>query len=476
MVAALGSWLTSWAIAEAAGLGSDVIVLGTVLPVTLSQLVARRTPRSRAERLTRLAMVPLVALAATEVGLLLAHHRWLGGAVFVAVLALAVWVRRFGALASSLGSLVSMPFVILLVVPVAPAPGHEHTLWPAVIGVVALLWVVAAQEAGWRSGFVRRPPPGPEGAPARPARGGVRPSSRLALQMGVGLAIAYAWGTWWFPQHWPWMVLSAYVVASGNRGRGDVANKGLLRLVGALTGTVGATVLASVFATGNRWAIVTIFAVMALSVWLRSVSYAYWAGGVTAMLALLHGYYGEHGIGQLGERLEGIALGAAISVAVAWLVLPIRSRDAFRRRLADALAAIGELLTALRTHPDDVDGARGDMAYAIQQLELIEPAWRLHARVFGTRPGHPAELVRRTVAVGDALTALLPGAADRAEQVRWARMLRTVRRRLRAGGKEAGIPAGGPDATEPPGDPVTDALRALDRELTRDAWRRLGGG
>lgn len=477
MVATLGSWLSSWGIASAAGLASDVIVLGTILPVTLSQLVSRRTPASRWERWVRLAAVPLVALAASEVGALIQHHRWYGGAAFVAVLALSIWVRRFGALATSLGSLVSMPFIVLLVSPVAPAPGHEHTLWPGLIGLVALLWVVLLQEIGWRSGFVRRPPPGPRETPPRPARG-LRASTKMAIQMGVGLGVAYALGTWWFPQHWPWMVLSAFVVASGNRGRGDVVNKGLLRLAGALVGTAGATALANAFATGNRWAVVLLFAVMVGSVWLRPLSYAYWAAGVTAMLALLHGYYGEHGIGLLGERLEGIAIGAAIAVVVAWLVVPVRSRDSFRRRLADALAAISELLTAQRAHPEDVADARSDLAYAITQLELVEPAWRLHARVFGREPGHPAELVRRIVDLGQALQSVPPYAAGREEQVAWARQLGSVRKRLRAG---AGAGEAEPSATEPSTDApkdtatVTEALRALDGELTREAWLRLGG-
>lgn len=478
MVATLGSWLTSWGIASRAGLGSDVIVLGTILPVTLSQLIARRTPASRRERLVRLASVPVVALAASEVGVMIEHHRWYGGAVFVAVLAASIWVRRFGALATSLGSLVSMPFIVLLVSPVAPAPGHEHTLWPGLIGLVALLWVVLLQEIGWRSGFVRRPPTAPRAAPAAPAQG-LRASTKLAIQMGLGLGLSYALGTWWFPQHWPWMVLSAFVVASGNRGRGDVVNKGLLRLGGALVGTAGATLLATAFDTGDRWAVVLLFVVMVASVWLRSLSYAYWACGVTAMLALLHGYYGEHGIGLLGERLAGIALGAAMAVAIAWLVVPIRSRDSFRRRLADALAALAELLTALRTHPEDVTAARGDLDYAITQLELVEPAWRLHARVFGRRPGHPAELVRRTVELSQALRSVAPGTADRDEQVLWARRLGAVRKRLRRGD------AGGP--TEPERAPahaevkpgvgrVEAALDALETELTRDAWLRLGGG
>ncbi len=331
MAATLGSWLTSWWIASANGLRADVIVLGTVLPVTLARVTARQRPRSLRARIVRLVMLPVVALAASEVGVLIQHHEVWGGVAFALVMAGAIWVRRFGSAWSTFGSLVSLPFVVLLVAPVAPAPGHEHSFWPAVFAGVALLWVGLVQQLAWRTGLLPEPLPAAEGVPAAPATGS-RASTRMAVQMGVALGLAYGLGRWWVPEHWPWMLLSAYVVCAGNRGRGDVAYKGVLRLVGALIGTIGATLLSDAFPTGDRTAIVLLFVVMALAVLLRPVSYAFWAGGVTAMLALLHGYYGEHGASLLVERLGGVALGAVIAVAVSWYVLPVRSHDAFRRR------------------------------------------------------------------------------------------------------------------------------------------------
>lgn len=381
MVATLGSWASSWGIAEAAGLHADVIVLGTVLPVTLARVTARGHARSPLERVLRLVMLPVVALAASEAGLLLAHHAVWGGAVFVAVMAGAIWVRRFGRSWSTAGSLVSLPFVVLLVAPVAPAPGHEHTLWPALIAVVALVWVNLVQWVAWATGFVPRPEERPEAPVRRPSTSRRLPAStRMAVQMALALGLAYGLGRWWFPQHWSWMLLSAYVVLSGNRGRGDVVHKGLLRLAGALGGTLGATLLADAFPTGDRTALVWLFVVLAAAVLLRPVSYAFWAAGVTAMLALLHGYYGEHGAGLLGERLAGVALGAAIGVLAAWFVLPVRTRDVFRRRLADARDALAELRTARAERPQDLPQARERFARAVALLEEIEPALRLAGR------------------------------------------------------------------------------------------------
>ena len=48
----------------------------------------------------------------------------------------------------------------------------------------------------------------------------------MALQMGVALSAAFAIGLLFFPQHWGWSVLTAFIVCSGARGRGDAAYKG----------------------------------------------------------------------------------------------------------------------------------------------------------------------------------------------------------------------------------------------------------
>lgn len=342
MVGVLVTWYAAWRIERAAGLHLDVVVLATVLALTLARVVGRERTWGGGRLVARAVALPLVALAATEVGRLIADHRWLGGAVFCLVLALAVWVRRFGRAWTVLGSLVALPFVSLLVVPVPVGPDTARSLWPAAMALLAFAVVGAVHLLAWRTGFVDPPLHAP--SPQRPTTRRLPASTRMAVQLLVGLAASYAVGRWLFPDHWPWLVLSCYVVCSGNRGRGDVLHKGVLRLAGALVGTASATLLAGAFPAGDRTAIVLLFVVMALAQWLRPLSYAYWAGGVTAMLALLHGYFGIGGTGELGDRLLGVALGAVVAVAVSWCLLPVRSNDVFRRRWADALAALSELL------------------------------------------------------------------------------------------------------------------------------------
>src|SRR5438034_427260 len=158
-------------------------------------------------------------------------------------------------------------------------------LWSPVTAGIALAWStgVAVLADRGRSGS-------PTSPPVRRSRRRLDAPTRMALQTAVALGTACVLGHLLFGDRWAWTLLSAFVVLSGNRGRGDVLHKAGLRLVGAGVGTVGATLIAGHIPRGDRLALVVLFIVMAVALVLRERSYAVWAAGVTAMLALLHGY------------------------------------------------------------------------------------------------------------------------------------------------------------------------------------------
>jgi hypothetical protein len=213
----------------------------------------------------------------------------------------------------------------------------------------------------------------------------------MALQMAAALGSACVIGHVLFGDRWEWTLLSAFVVSSGNRGRGDVLHKAGLRLLGAAAGTAGATLIAGQLPRGDRTELVALFAVMAVALALREASYAFWACGVTAMLALLHGYYGQTGSGLLGERLLGVLIGSAVGVAAAWVVTPVRSRDVLRARIADCLAALNDDLG------DEADGPARFPA-TLLRLDELHPTWRAHALVTartGSRPVDAITALRR---------------------------------------------------------------------------------
>lgn len=380
---------------NAAHLNVDTPMLAVVLALTLFRTQRGADLKGRA---IGLAVLPAVAILANEVGRLMLHHPNVGDASFAAAVSLSIWLRRFGDRAAKAGTLMALPFVTILVAPVPLPPGHNATWWSALVAVIAFCWVWAAQWTAERVGFVTFPPrrgharaetatatvtvtvTANTDQPAAKAGSTMRPvaSTRMAIQMGTALGLAFIVGRYGFSPRWTWTLLTAFIVTGGNRGRADVLHKSLLRIGGAAFGTVVATLVAGAFGPRDDRSIVLIFVVLAVATWLRSYSYAYWAGCVTAVLALLQGYFGEVQTGLLLTRLEEILVGAAIAVAVAWFVLPVRSADVVRRRIANPLAALTEVLVAMRRDPSQLADLATRFHGDVEQLKLVAPPIRAH--------------------------------------------------------------------------------------------------
>jgi len=324
MTAVLLSWGAALWLEGAEGLHTDVLVLAVALTLTLFR--SQRTADTR-RRLTALALLPVTAGASIFVGRLIVAHYALGAAVYTAGMALAIWIRRYGPAATKAGTLLALPLVALLVVPGPALPSKAQSGlvtwgWAALVGALACGGVWLVQVLGDRFAPRHwRAEPDPEKPPRR-SRLHPRPSTRMAVQMAVGIAAAFVLGHFLFDDHWPWVVLTAYVAASGNRGRTDVLRKGVERLAGATAGTLLAAGVALAGVTGDT-AVALMFAVLAVALWLRPLNYAYWAAGMTCALSLLLGYFGQDALSLLPTRLEGIAVGAVLSVAAAWWLLPV---------------------------------------------------------------------------------------------------------------------------------------------------------
>jgi hypothetical protein len=393
MVAVLGSLGTTMLLREVASVPTQV----SVLAVVLSLMLTRTAERGVRLGLEAAVEVVVVSLAAAGVAWLLFHAQTVGQALLVVGLSVGILARRYGGALRRAGRVVAQPFLALLVTPVpvvaAPSSTRDLFLWSPVGALVAVLWVALVVRV------VRgRPGPFPE-RPARPSRRRVDVPTRMTLQMLVGLGVAMVVGRLLFDDRWAWCVLSAFIVASGNRGRGDVAHKAALRVGGAAVGTLGATVATLQVPAGHRSTLVVLFAVMAVALVIRARSYAFWAAGMTAMLSLLHAYYGSFGQTggeQLRERLLGVALGSAIGLAAAWFVLPVRTRDVFRGRVADVLRALTD---------DD-----GTLPEALAALDQLAPTLRAGAR-------HHAR-ARRQLAAVRALHDLPPLEDDRSRRAR----------------------------------------------------------
>jgi len=420
VAAAAGACATMWWIAVAAGGGFGTAVLATVVALTLS----RRTFASRAEFARSSALLPAIGLVAAGVGWLLVAVPPVGAAAFVAGMSVPIWMRRFGDRVARLGALLTLPFTAILVAPGAVVQTGRWWLDLLLLvgaSVVAIVWVAMAREVGVLAGVVTAPdapappatqaPPARQAAPARMPRRRLPASTRMALQMAVALAAAFVAGWLLFPDHAMWTVLTAFIVCSGNRGRGDVLYKSALRVAGALAGTAAAVALSFVVEPTGLFAVVVIFVALFVGTWLRTYSYAFWALAVTLAVALLQGLLGVTPTGAslgavLGERILAIVTGAVLGIAASWFVLPVRSEDVARKRFSEMLVALGAVLS-----PGDpaLPVAMRVAAFraSIGRVEQLAPAHRAHRMVVGKRTARVIDCIEAARELPAALDARL---------------------------------------------------------------------
>ncbi len=390
--AAVASFLIVYELCRWQSAEANPAIFAAVLAIAFSR---RAKPIDGAGALTIALSFIGLALVATGEGLLLQRVPALGAVVFTVLLALAVWLRNFGARGRNAGTMISLPLVTMLIVPAAAhAPGGALVDFALVVcaGVAALICVALSRWAfrlsGDRSGAAL--PPEPDSPPRVAA--GMTTATKMALQMGVAVAAAFAVGFAVFPRHWAWTVLTAFIVLTGARGRGDAAYKGILRLAGALAGTIAAAALAQIYLPSGVPEACLIFAVLFLGIWLRENNYAFWACAVTLILAMLQGTSSVGTIDLLGARLAAILIGAICAVAAAWFVYPIRTESVIRRRLADALVALDELVQG--APPDSRERALAQLDRRMSELESAAAPVRWHRRIFAARDAnHPANWI-----------------------------------------------------------------------------------
>lgn len=371
-------------------------VMAVVLSLSLSRSHLDLDFRGR---LDAAIVLPVVSLLALGVGALLHRAPWIGALAFVVGMSIPIWLRRFGPLIRRAGSLIALPFVVILTTPYVPITRVSPSmaiLVPVIVAELALVWVSVIHLLARRWHWL---PPArtPNAAAVETSRAStMRPmaSTRMAIQMAIALAVAFVVGFMFFADRWAWIVLTTYIVGSGNQGRLDVAYKSLLRVLGAAAGTVLALAFTLHAGSHDATTVVLILAAVFCGVWLRPLGYAWWALFVTLALSLLQGFEGSSAQDILWPRLEEIVIGAVIAVCAAWFVLPVRATDVMRRRIADALAMLADAFD-----PDAPTHATRDLIAAIDRVEKAAPALRASRMVTRRfRAVQPADWVDALVA------------------------------------------------------------------------------
>ena len=457
LVAIVLTYVAEYALCIGLGAQSQPAILAAVIAMTLSR---RAAPIRGIEFVRRPLVMAITALAAAGIGALLLANAVLGAALFTIALSASVYLRNFGALGRSIGALVATPLVVMLVIPVrVDAPGGRLAdlliLVSAGIVPLAIVSVLHAIErrAGMRTDDAAAEDVAAAATPQRDPEGRrkLTPATRMAVQLGVALAAAFFAGHLLFPDHWAWTVLTAYIVCAGARGRGEAAYKGVQRFLGAAAGSAVAIACSALWLPRGPLEAVTVFAVLYLALWLRPLNYAYWACGITLILALLSPAAGGAEFGLLRERLAAILAGGVCGVAAAWFVLPIPTNAVIRRRL-------NELLVALDAFVQD-EQQRPQAAYRMRELAVLAPPVDMHRRFVRVRDreDHPATWIERARSVHDRILS---------EQGVPERRKGAIRKAIGTSRRAIGQHARAERAPDIP--PVGTALRQLDHLLSED--------
>jgi hypothetical protein len=313
IVLALGGGV---AIRGLGGLGIDVVVASVGAATALGRVAVAAPGLLR----RRLWLLPALGVAAGVVGALMAgQHPLLGGAVFVLVAAAAAGARAVRSAWTATGLIASGPVLVALVAP-SPVLDVAHVLGTAGAVTCGAACVLGATTLGARSGVLvaaERPSrPRPRSRTASHLRI-ARRTARAAVPALLALGAALAVGRAVFGGHWTWVVLTALVVGQPGAGHGDVLRRALLRLLGASVATVLTAPLVTLLPAHSALALPAIVGALVAGTWLRPLGYAYWAGSLTAVLALLQGYLDGPQPGFLVIRLGAIAVGGALAALIA---------------------------------------------------------------------------------------------------------------------------------------------------------------
>ncbi len=390
MAAVILSFVTMYGVCSALHVGPSPAILAAALSLGLMR---RPEPLSWPSFGSKLALLPFITLGAALVGFVLLKWTVAGAVLFTGCIALSVWLRNFGQAGRRIGATIALPFLAILIVPVRI---DNEGGWPATLllallaGVCAYSFTALLSFAIGRDEVTHKPH-----LPSRTReRSGLSVPARMALQMLTALALAFIFGLLVFHQHWPWVVLTAFIVCSGAIGRGDAIYKGLLRLLGALGGTFLALLVGGVhFPNGIVYA-GAIFAFLFVGFVLRDRNYGYWAGSVTVVFALLQGTHTDAPMLLFAIRLAAIVVGALCAIAAVWFVFPIRTEHVVKRRVGDALIAMSAILSG------DVPEAeiQSTLDHHTAQLERVAPPVRLHRSLFTRKDQnvHPATWIDDT--------------------------------------------------------------------------------
>jgi uncharacterized membrane protein YccC len=170
------------------------------------------------------------------------------------------------------------------------------------------------------------------------------PYARTAIQMGVAVGGAMLLGDVLSEKHFYWAVLAAFMTFMGTNNQGEQTRKALSRVTGTLVGIAVGSLLVKLIGPHPHVAIAVILLSLALGIYLMRINNAFLVIGVTVTVSQLYVQLGEFTNALLVQRLEETAIGAAVTIAVVTLVLPLRTRRVLRVAMRSNIETTAKLI------------------------------------------------------------------------------------------------------------------------------------
>lgn len=219
---------------------------------------------------------------------------------------------------------------------------------------------------------------------------------RAAIQITVASGVAMGFGLMLSRDRWFWAVLTAFLIFTNTKSRGDAAIRALQRSIGTLFGIGFGLVVATYIGDQSLIAVPSVAICIFLGFYFLQVSYAAMTFFISIVLCMIYGLMGTLTVDLLQLRIEETLIGAIAGTTVAFFVFSAPTRSALDLALDRWFSGLRQLLDAAR------EGGRGlELIELSRQVDVAYREVTVAARPLGTswsvvtRPGH----VRQTLVI-----------------------------------------------------------------------------
>jgi uncharacterized membrane protein YccC len=218
----------------------------------------------------------------------------------------------------------------------------------------------------------------------------LKPWTRMAIQTGIAMALATAFGDILDASRYYWAVIAVFVTFMGANNSGEQTRRALYRISGTVIGIVIGSLVVDAVGNHAHWTIAVVLVTFFLGMYLLRINYTFFVIAITIVISQLYQELHVFSNNLLLWRLAETALGAVITILVVTFVLPLRSGRVLRVAFRNHVRAIGTLVdhaSGVLTSagpPQDQDGLRNDArAVDASYQALVATAQPLNRGLFG---------------------------------------------------------------------------------------------